>query len=227
MKEKEKEKIIIKEKNTTIIDVKLILKRIWKFTKIILILGVISLALILLMNMIAWFRINTIQFHSPIEVKFYKPVEIKTLEQVKSEELQRMQQLKYETDKQEWFDKKDEILNQIKSLEASAEAKAFKNVDKIASITAYTCDPNMTPKQKAINCPNGLTATGKKPVAGVTIACDKANLGKTFEIQGYGERVCQDVGGAIKGAGVFDLYVDTLSEALNFGTQNIKYKLVK
>ena len=143
------------------------------------------------------------------------------------EELQKMQKVKHEADKIEWFNQKDEVLGKMQELENELEASAFKNVDKIAKVTAYTCDPTMTPEQKAVNCPNGVTATGKKPTAGLTIACDRANMGKTFDIQGYGERVCQDIGGAIKGPGVFDIYVDTLEEALNFGKQNLKYKLVK
>ena len=224
---KNKEKVITKESNATVVNPKLFLKRVWHFTKVFLVLGVSSFAIALLISMIAWFRVNTIVFHSPVEFEFFKPVQIKTLDQVKIEELQEMQRQNYESERQEWFNQKEAILEQIKSLESSAEVQAFKEVDKIAEVTAYTCDPTMTPKQKAVNCPNGVTASGQKPKAGVTIACDRANMGKTFDIQGYGERVCQDIGGAIKGPGVFDIYVDTLEEALNFGKQNLKYKLVK
>lgn len=96
--------------------------------------------------------------------------------------------------------------------------------EKVATVTAYTCDPSMTAKQKAMNCPNGITATGTKPVPNKTVACDRANLGRTFDIKGIGQVTCEDIGGAIKGPGRFDLYVSTYAEALAFGKQQIAYQ---
>ena len=215
-----------KTKGPAVFDVKKILAKALKVFKFALILGLATTAVILLMSMIRWFRFNTVMFQSPAKIKFFKPVQVKTLDQVKMEELQEIQKIKHEADKIEWFNKKDEVLEKMQELEKDLESQAFVNVDKIAEVTAYTCDPTMTPKQKAVNCPNGVTASGQKPTAGLTIACDRANLGKTFDIQGIGERTCTDIGGAVKGSGRFDLFVDTLDEAINFGKQNLKYKLL-
>ena len=220
------QKELNKTKGPAVVDAKKIASRAFKLFKIALGLGIAGLAVILLMSMIRWFRFNTIVFKNPVEFKFLKPVQVKTLDQVKMEELQEIQKIKHEQDKIDWFNKMDEVLQKMQELENELESKAFVNVDKIAEVTAYTCDPNMTPEQKAVNCPNGVTASGQKPKAGVTIACDRANLGKTFNIQGYGERTCTDIGGMVKGAGRFDLFVDTLDEAINFGKQNLKYKLL-
>jgi 3D (Asp-Asp-Asp) domain-containing protein len=58
------------------------------------------------------------------------------------------------------------------------------------------------------------------------MACDSANMGRTFEIEGIGTRRCTDTGGAIKGAGRFDIYVSDISEAYAFGVQNRQYRIV-
>jgi len=220
------QKELNKTKGPAVVDAKKIASRAFKLFKIALGLGIAGLAVILLMSMIRWFRFNTIVFKNPVEFKFLKPVQVKTLDQVKMEELQEIQKIKHEQDKIDWFNKMDEVLQKMQELENELESQAFKNVDTIAEVTAYTCDPSMTPEQKAVNCPNGVTASGQKPESGVTIACDRANLGKTFDIQGIGERTCTDIGGAVKGSGRFDLFVDTLDEAINFGKQNLKYKLL-
>jgi len=78
----------------------------------------------------------------------------------------------------------------------------------------------MTPEQKAMNCPNGITATGTKPTAGRTIACDASWIGKWLNIPGLGKRRCEDRGGAITGNRI-DIYVDTYQEAMSFGRREI------
>ena len=66
---------------------------------------------------------------------------------------------------------------------------------------------------------DGITASGEKAVQGVTIATDKSiPFGTKIHIDGVGERIVQDRGGAIKGNRI-DLYFDTHQEALNFGRQ--------
>lgn len=94
----------------------------------------------------------------------------------------------------------------------------------LAKVTAYTCDSTMTPEQKAMNCPNGITATGTKPRHKITVACPKKNLGKKYEIDGIGEVFCEDVGGAIQGDVRFDLFLNTYQEAIEFGTKYLEYK---
>lgn len=62
------------------------------------------------------------------------------------------------------------------------------------------------------------TASGAPLQPGVTVAVDKRQiaLGSTLYIEGYGERVAQDTGGAIKGDRI-DICVGTHSEAYELG----------
>ena len=52
-------------------------------------------------------------------------------------------------------------------------------------------------------------------------------MGKVFVIDGIGSVKCTDTGGAIKGAGRFDLYVATVTEARQWGVQNRIYRLAE
>ncbi|NBO60277.1 MAG: hypothetical protein EBU82_04805, partial [Flavobacteriia bacterium] len=78
---------------------------------------------------------------------------------------------------------------------------------RIAVVTAYSCGGLTTDAEIDMNCPSlrnypqGRTATGTTPIPNKTVACDKANLGRTFHLEGVGEVTCEDVGGGIKGAG--------------------------
>lgn len=101
---------------------------------------------------------------------------------------------------------------------------------KKARVTAYSCGGLKTEAEIRMNCPSLFsgspkTATGTEPIAYQTVACDKANLGRTFYIDGIGEVKCTDTGGAIKGAGRFDLYVATVQEAREFGVQHLAYSV--
>lgn len=80
-------------------------------------------------------------------------------------------------------------------------------------ITAYC------PCVKCCGKSNGITASGVKATEGVTVAMDKSiPFGAKIYIDGVGERIVQDRGGAIKGNRI-DLYFDSHQEALNFGRQ--------
>jgi 3D (Asp-Asp-Asp) domain-containing protein len=83
----------------------------------------------------------------------------------------------------------------------------------------------MTKAEKKLNCPNGVTALGNVPKAGVTVACDPSLLGKTIKLKGVGKRTCQDTGGAIKGHKI-DLYVGTIAEAMKWGVRQIEYEVL-
>lgn len=66
---------------------------------------------------------------------------------------------------------------------------------------------------------DGITASGEKAIEGITVAMDKSMpFGTKIYIDGVGERIVQDRGGAIKGNRI-DLYFDSHQEALNFGRQ--------
>ena len=66
---------------------------------------------------------------------------------------------------------------------------------------------------------DGITASGIKAVEGVTVAMDKSiPFGTKIYIDGVGERIVQDRGGAITGNRI-DLYFSDHQSALNFGRQ--------
>ena len=83
----------------------------------------------------------------------------------------------------------------------------------VYKLTAYC------PCERCCGKTDGITASGEKAVEGVTVAMDKSiPFGTKIYIDGVGERIVQDRGGAIKGNRI-DLYFDSHQEALNFGRQ--------
>ena len=95
------------------------------------------------------------------------------------------------------------------------------SIETIYTITAYC------PCQKCCGKTDGITASGVKAVEGVTIATDKSiPFGTKIYIDGVGERIVQDRGGAIKGNRI-DLYFDSHEEALQFGKQKRKVVILK
>ena len=97
-----------------------------------------------------------------------------------------------------------------------AEDKEFEAVQQSVEeyvITAYC------PCTKCCGKSDGITASGEKAVEGITIAMDESMpFGTKIYIDGVGERIVQDRGGAIKGNRI-DLYFGSHQEALNFGRQ--------
>lgn len=103
---------------------------------------------------------------------------------------------------------------------------------KTAKMTAYSCGGLKTNEEIKMNCPSLFsgkpkTANGTTPIPYKTMACDEANMGKVFEVEGIGQLKCTDKGGAIKGKGRFDLYVETVEEAREWGIKQVNYKLVE
>lgn len=70
---------------------------------------------------------------------------------------------------------------------------------------------------------DGKTFTGDIATEGVTIATypDDIALGSKVYIEGIGERVAQDIGGAIRNKRI-DLFFDSHSDALKFGRQTLE-----
>lgn len=66
---------------------------------------------------------------------------------------------------------------------------------------------------------SGLTATGTQVVSGRTVAVDPNVIpyGTELYIEGYGWRMAEDCGGAVKGKHI-DIAVETHSQALSMGT---------
>lgn len=104
---------------------------------------------------------------------------------------------------------------------------------RIAKVTAYSCGGLQTDAEVDMNCPSlrkhpqGRTYSGTTPRPNVTVACDKSNLGRTFEIKGIGQVKCEDTGSAIQGAGRFDLYVENVDQAYAYGVKYLEYWEVK
>lgn len=137
----------------------------------------------------------------------------------------------------QWYFTDVELLNpyvgsfQVRA-EVLPEPTPTPNPWKTAKITAYSCNGITDKYHLEMNCPSirivgePRTANGTAPIIDKTMACDPANMGRTFEIEGLGLRTCTDTGGAIKGAGRFDLYVSDIQTAYAWGTRELQYKLV-
>lgn len=72
----------------------------------------------------------------------------------------------------------------------------------------------------------GITASGAKAQAGVTVAMSSSYaFGTQVEIQGMGTYTVQDRGGAIQGNKI-DIFFNTHQEALNFGRRTVYLKVL-
>lgn len=71
----------------------------------------------------------------------------------------------------------------------------------------------------------GLTASGRPPVQGKTVAADTSvwPMGACLEIEGVGRRWVHDVGGAIKGRAL-DVFYESHEDALRFGRRELKVR---
>lgn len=87
------------------------------------------------------------------------------------------------------------------------------------TVTAYTSGYESTQKKKGDPL-YAITASGKRATEGLTIAADWRVLpkGSRVYIEGVGERVVEDKGGAIKGNKI-DVYFENLKDAREFGKQ--------
>lgn len=173
--------------------------------KILKITGLIGLSIGIAFGVICgtneFYKDHYLEFRSPVQ----SPIVIKQREVVQVEEV-------------------EEKVEEIEEVEAAIEVEETEQVVwKTGTVSAYSCGGITTEAERQMNCPNGVTATGVKPQVGM-MACDRANLGKTFYIEGYGELTCTDTGGSIKGQGRFDIYLDTIQEAREFGVKHLAYK---
>ena len=74
---------------------------------------------------------------------------------------------------------------------------------------------------------DGITASGRRAMAGHTVAVDPSYipLGARLLIQGLGERVAEDIGGAIRGRHL-DVFFPTHAEAVAFGRRWMQVRLI-
>jgi len=95
------------------------------------------------------------------------------------------------------------------------------------NITFYTAGAESTGKSKADKW-YGITASGTKVKEGRTVACPKnIKFGTKVYIEGFGERICEDRGGAINTPYKLDVYVDSYNEAIKLGRQYLHVKVYK
>lgn len=81
--------------------------------------------------------------------------------------------------------------------------------------------------EKCCGKTDGITASGAKAVEGVTVAAPKSfAFGTRLNIEGFGERIVQDRGGAIKGNRL-DVFVDDHQRALELGKRTAKVEVVQ
>jgi 3D (Asp-Asp-Asp) domain-containing protein len=93
-------------------------------------------------------------------------------------------------------------------------------------VTAYTAGAESTGKSPG-DPAYGITASGEKVAEGVTAACPPSMaFGTRIDIEGVGERVCTDRGGAIK-SGRLDVYMPKLADAIQFGRQRLEVEILE
>lgn len=113
----------------------------------------------------------------------------------------------------------EELSQQIKKMKQDTD---FEYQGKF--IVTYYCGENYP---HICGTGDGITSSGAKAFAGVTVAADPNVFpaGSYVYIEGVGMRVVQDTGGGIKG-NKLDVYVDTHDEALENGVKNAGVWLV-
>jgi 3D (Asp-Asp-Asp) domain-containing protein len=93
-------------------------------------------------------------------------------------------------------------------------------------VTAYTAGPESTGKRPGDEG-YGITASGETVRENYTLACPPSlPFGQRLEIEGVGERVCTDRGGAIK-EGRLDVYIAEIEEARQFGRQWLNVRILE
>lgn len=98
-------------------------------------------------------------------------------------------------------------------------------ITKLYEVTAYTAGAESTGKTPA-HPAYGITASGERVKAGYSAACPpELPFGTRLRIEGLGERVCVDRGGAIKGARL-DVYMPELDDAIRFGRRTLEVEVI-
>jgi 3D (Asp-Asp-Asp) domain-containing protein len=120
---------------------------------------------------------------------------------------------KLEKEKAELLQSIEKLENEIKELE---KIKIFE-----MEATAYTDDKQSQGKWV------GQTATGVKPQIGVVAVDPKViPLGTRLYVEGYGQAIAGDTGGAIKGNKI-DLFLPNRGDCMRFGRQKVKVRVVE
>ena len=109
-----------------------------------------------------------------------------------------------------------------------APSPAAEAVTQVAYLGEYTIVAYCAEQYPHICGGNPATASGEPVTPGVTVAADPAvlPLGTRVYIDGIGERVVQDTGGAIQGRKI-DLAVESHQEAVEFSRKTAKIYILE
>lgn len=119
-----------------------------------------------------------------------------------------------------WAENAEKIVASTSELDVLKEKqKAYEAEQAEKTKMEYIGDFKLTGYCPCYSCSEGYgnnTASGVRAVEGITVAADtrKLPLGTRIYIEGVGERIVQDVGGAIKG-NKLDIYVNNHSNCYN------------
>ena len=138
-----------------------------------------------------------------------------------------------EADRRRLIAEQKERLEKLKAERQAEQAKlkkekelAEENKWEIYEVTFYTAGYESTQKQKG-HPDYGITASGTYVKENQTAACPKElEFGTKIYIEGFGYRICEDRGGAIKNLKL-DIYVDSVTKAQKLGRQKLRVKIIK
>ena len=103
----------------------------------------------------------------------------------------------------------------------SSEVASIESATLIMNVSAYCICEKCCSKKWA----DGITASGRPAVGRICAAPPEYAFGTVFDVEGYGEWVVQDRGGAITG-NKLDLLMDSHGRAILFGRQYLKVRIV-
>lgn len=183
------------------------------------------------------FQINEKEYASDIEIPSQNiPIPEDILNKMIKRQQEKLEKERLEAERLEAERKKAEEQKKIeeeKKLEIAKQQTITKTTSRSSSETrssnsdyiAFTAT-GYCPCSKCCGKSTGITASGAKAQAGVTVAMPSSYaFGTKVEIKGMGTYTVQDRGGAINGNKI-DIFFNTHQEALNFGRRTVYLKVI-
>lgn len=183
------------------------------------------------------FQINEKEYASDIEIPSQNiPIPEDILNKMIKRQQEKLEKERLEAERLEAERKKAEEQKKIeeeKKLEIAKQQTITKTTSRTSSETrssnsdyiAFTAT-GYCPCSKCCGKSTGITASGAKAQAGVTVAMPSSYaFGTKVEIKGMGTYTVQDRGGAINGNKI-DIFFNTHQEALNFGRRTVYLKVI-
>lgn len=147
-------------------------------------------------------------------------------QKLKQEEKIRQEQIKLAQEKELAIQKEKKKKEEIKiAKQPAVTSRGSTETRDNSSYIAFTAT-GYCPCAKCCGKTTGITASGAKAQAGVTVAMpSKYAFGTQIQIQNMGTYTVQDRGGAIQGNKI-DIFFSTHQEALNFGRRTVYLKIL-